>query len=103
MNHQKLLCLYVLFRDPREKKSNHWAVRKAGIKFYGTSSTRATVPPESALYAVILPGRNTSEEETKPPPSKKKIDNFLQICQNCSIILLLASKNIEMKYFTIKY
>ena len=62
MNHQKLLCLCVLFREPQEKHSNHWAVRKAGIKFYDTSFTRPKVPLVSALYGVILPGLNTSEE-----------------------------------------
>ena len=96
MNHQKLLCLYVLFRESREKYSHHWAVRKTGIRFYDTSSVRANVPPVSALCGVILPGLNTTWRVNQAS-SFKKLDKFLQICQNCTIILLFAPENTEMK------
>lgn len=55
MNHQKLLCLYVLFRESQGKYSHHWALRESGIRFYDTSSVTAKVPPVSAIHGVILP------------------------------------------------
>lgn len=35
--------------------------------------------------------------KSEPSSSFKKLDKFLQICQNCTIILLFAPENTEMK------
>lgn len=60
MNHQKLLCLYVQFRESQEKYRHHWALRKTGIGFYDTSSVRAKVSPPLSAAVTLLGLINTT-------------------------------------------
>lgn len=77
MNHQKLLCLYALFRESQEKYSHHWALRKTGIRFYDTSSVRAKVPQPSAFSGVALLGLINITWRMNGARSSKDLGNFL--------------------------
>lgn len=77
MNHQKLLCLYVLFRESQEKYGHHWALRKTGIRFYDTSSMRAKAPPLSAFSGVALLGLINITWRMNQVRSSKELGNFL--------------------------
>lgn len=77
MNHQKLLCLYALFRESQGKYSHHWAHRKTGIRSYDTSSVRAKVPQLSAFSGVIHLGRSNIIWRVNQASFSKELLNFL--------------------------
>lgn len=92
MNHQKLLCLYVLFRESQGKYSHHWAHRKTGTRFYDTSSVRAKVPPLSAFSGVTLLGWINITWRVNQASFSKNFSTFFKYANTALSFLCLLMK-----------